>query len=55
MFPKSLFQFTALLAFVGLVSAHFHLEYPPPRGDFVEDNEPNFCGTYINFPGVFAI
>lgn len=31
--------------FISFVSAHFQLQYPDPRGPFVEDNEPNFCGT----------
>ena len=30
---------------VSAVSAHFHLEYPGPRGPFVAANEVNFCGT----------
>jgi hypothetical protein len=41
-----------LLAFVfallgaAAVNAHFQLQFPPPRGVFVEDQEPNFCGMY---------
>ncbi|KAI0724341.1 hypothetical protein C8T65DRAFT_563625 [Cerioporus squamosus] len=31
-----------------VVSAHFQLQYPPPRGDFVEDDEPTFCDGYVN-------
>ncbi|RDX56087.1 hypothetical protein OH76DRAFT_1337274 [Lentinus brumalis] len=31
-----------------VVSAHFQLQYPPPRGDFVEDDEPTFCDGYAN-------
>jgi len=29
-----------------VVSAHFQLQYPVPRGVFVEDNEPTFCDGY---------
>ncbi len=39
--------FLGLLAFwAGVTRAHFRLLYPPPRGVFVSDNEPNFCGKY---------
>ncbi|KAK0456298.1 hypothetical protein EV421DRAFT_45283 [Armillaria borealis] len=41
--------FLGLLAFwAGVTRAHFRLLYPPPRGVFVSDNEPNFCGGYTN-------
>jgi hypothetical protein len=26
------------------VQAHFQLQYPIPRGPFVQDSEPSFCG-----------
>ncbi|KAJ3571347.1 hypothetical protein NP233_g3816 [Leucocoprinus birnbaumii] len=44
---------TILSAFVLLIStvvvnAHFQISFPPPRGRFVEDNEPNFCDGYTN-------
>ena len=29
---------------VAVTSAHFQLQYPTPRGVFVEDNEVTFCG-----------
>ncbi|KAI0662616.1 hypothetical protein C8Q70DRAFT_959964 [Cubamyces menziesii] len=29
-----------------VASAHFQLQYPPPRGVFVEDKEPTFCDGY---------
>ncbi|PPQ90436.1 hypothetical protein CVT25_014954 [Psilocybe cyanescens] len=29
-----------------VVTAHFQLQFPPPRGPFVEDNEKNFCDDY---------
>lgn len=32
---------------VSAVSAHFHLEYPGPRGPFVATNEVNFCGRVL--------
>ncbi|ORX34762.1 hypothetical protein BD324DRAFT_634860 [Kockovaella imperatae] len=37
----------ALLAAVGLASAHFTLDYPTSRG-FDDDNEPEFCGGFTN-------
>lgn len=41
----------ASIAFLGglisAVSAHFHLEYPGPRGPFVAANEVNFCGRIL--------
>ncbi|EIW64881.1 uncharacterized protein TRAVEDRAFT_159607 [Trametes versicolor FP-101664 SS1] len=42
-------RFASAVFFSGLlaaVSAHFQLQYPPPRGDFVEDKEPTFCDGY---------
>ncbi|KAJ8508084.1 hypothetical protein ONZ45_g9602 [Pleurotus djamor] len=49
----------------GVANAHFRLLYPEPRGPFVSDQNPNFCGGYTNavsnrssFPlsgGVFTI
>ncbi|KAH8100552.1 hypothetical protein BXZ70DRAFT_937805 [Cristinia sonorae] len=33
---------------LSVASAHFHLEYPPPRGPFVADAEVNFCDGYAN-------
>ncbi|KAG6832205.1 hypothetical protein H0H92_004170 [Tricholoma furcatifolium] len=35
-----------ILALATAVSAHFQLQYPPPRGVFVEDEEPTFCDGY---------
>ncbi|KAG5650441.1 hypothetical protein H0H81_012265 [Sphagnurus paluster] len=35
-----------MLALAAVVNAHFQLQYPPPRGVFVEDNEPTFCDGY---------
>ncbi|KAK2462089.1 hypothetical protein APHAL10511_006552 [Amanita phalloides] len=34
--------------FVAAVSAHFQLQFPPPRGPFVENSEPTFCDGYTN-------
>ncbi|KAJ6562163.1 hypothetical protein B0H19DRAFT_1026950 [Mycena capillaripes] len=31
-----------------LANAHFQLQFPAPRGVFVEDDEPNFCDGYDN-------
>lgn len=41
----------ALLAasLISTVAAHFQLQYPPPRGEFDEDNEPTLCGMYLLF------
>ncbi|TCD70040.1 hypothetical protein EIP91_005021 [Steccherinum ochraceum] len=33
---------------LGVASAHFHLQYPPPRGPFVADQEVGFCDGYVN-------
>ncbi|KAI0639191.1 hypothetical protein C8Q77DRAFT_1204722 [Trametes polyzona] len=30
------------------VSAHFQLQYPPPRGDFVASKEVGFCDGYVD-------
>lgn len=35
---------SVLALFSGAANAHFHLNYPEPRGPFVGANEPNFCG-----------
>ncbi|KAJ7931055.1 hypothetical protein B0H13DRAFT_1960200 [Mycena leptocephala] len=37
-----------LVSLVGLATAHFQLQFPPPRGVFVEDAEPSFCDGYDN-------
>ncbi|TFY67360.1 hypothetical protein EVJ58_g1689 [Rhodofomes roseus] len=42
-------RFTSVAFLAGLVSAvsaHFHLQYPGPRGAFVESSEPTFCDNY---------
>ena len=31
-------------AFATVANAHFQLQYPVPRGPFVQDSEPTFCG-----------
>ncbi|KAJ7139893.1 hypothetical protein C8R44DRAFT_765686 [Mycena epipterygia] len=31
---------------IALANAHFQLQFPIPRGPFVEDNEPTFCDGY---------
>jgi len=41
-------RLSTVSTFLGLasaVSAHFQMQYPDPRGPFVEDNEPSFCGS----------
>ncbi|KAJ6562156.1 hypothetical protein B0H19DRAFT_1143713 [Mycena capillaripes] len=37
-----------LASLTALANAHFQLQFPAPRGVFVEDNEPNFCDGYDN-------
>ncbi|KIP10575.1 hypothetical protein PHLGIDRAFT_65374 [Phlebiopsis gigantea 11061_1 CR5-6] len=37
-----------LAALLGSASAHFQLQYPPPRGVFAEDTEPTFCDGYTS-------
>ena len=41
-------QFSAavLLSLTALASAHFQLQFPEPRGVFVEKQEPTFCGMF---------
>jgi len=44
-------NFARLISITGLVAvvhAHFQLQFPLPRGVFVEDNEPDFCDGYDN-------
>ena len=40
---------TLAATLLGTVSAHFQLQYPPPRGVFNEDLEPTFCGGFNSF------
>jgi len=35
-----------VLALASVVSAHFQLSFPPPRGKFNEESEINFCDGY---------
>ncbi|KAJ7630708.1 hypothetical protein FB45DRAFT_916328 [Roridomyces roridus] len=35
-----------LASLVALANAHFQMMFPPPRGPFVEDDEPNVCDGY---------
>lgn len=37
----------SVLAFTLAVNAHFQVAFPGPRGPFVEDDEPNFCGMSL--------
>ena len=51
-FNKSRMTFTTLtflLCLFGVTNAHFRLLYPLPRGNFVADQEPNFCGVCLWF------
>ncbi|KAJ4494280.1 hypothetical protein C8R41DRAFT_310545 [Lentinula lateritia] len=46
---SSIMRFSTALILTGLfaaVNAHFQLQFPPPRGVFVEDQEPDFCDGY---------
>ncbi len=38
-----------LVGLLTTVSAHFQLQFPPPRGAFVEDQEPTFCGMDVSY------
>ncbi|KAF8350265.1 hypothetical protein F5887DRAFT_1279508 [Amanita rubescens] len=41
--------FAAISAFfIAAVNAHFQLQFPPPRGPFVMNNEPGFCDGYTS-------
>jgi len=42
-----LLTISCVVSFISAVNAHFQLQYPPPRGAFVEDNEPSFCDGYL--------
>ena len=46
---------TFAIAFVAVsaVNAHFQVQYPPVRGPFDDDNEPQFCG--LSFPGCSSL
>ncbi|KAJ6627164.1 hypothetical protein B0H10DRAFT_2429495 [Mycena sp. CBHHK59/15] len=35
-----------LAGLAAIVNAHFQLQFPGPRGPFVEDDEPTFCDGY---------
>ena len=35
-----------LATLVSVATAHVHLAYPPPRGPFVANQEPTFCGRF---------
>jgi len=37
-----------LASLTALANAHFQLQFPGPRGPFVEDSEPTFCDGYDN-------
>ena len=43
-----------LSGLVAAASAHFQLAFPPPRGPFVEKNEPTFCGKYTTLYDLHA-
>ncbi|KIM52594.1 hypothetical protein SCLCIDRAFT_1223610 [Scleroderma citrinum Foug A] len=36
------------LALAAIANAHFQMQYPIPRGPFVQDSEPTFCDGYSN-------
>ncbi|KAI0067876.1 hypothetical protein BV25DRAFT_1780393, partial [Artomyces pyxidatus] len=42
------FTAAVIACFATVANAHFQLAFPPPRGPFVEDDEPNFCDNYIH-------
>ncbi|KAK7064421.1 hypothetical protein R3P38DRAFT_2824396 [Favolaschia claudopus] len=37
-----------LASLFGVAYSHFQLQFPAPRGKFVEDDEPTFCDGYDN-------
>lgn len=43
----SFLSLTILLYFASVARAHFRLLFPEPRGVFVADQEPNYCGALI--------
>ncbi|EJD04039.1 uncharacterized protein FOMMEDRAFT_133385 [Fomitiporia mediterranea MF3/22] len=48
MLTKDFFIFSGILAVASTVSAHFQMQFPEPRGVFVENQEVNFCDGYQN-------
>ncbi|KAH8120235.1 hypothetical protein DFH11DRAFT_1558998 [Phellopilus nigrolimitatus] len=48
MFAKNITLFSGFLVFAAFANAHFQLQFPTPRGPFVEDSEPTFCDGYNN-------
>ncbi|CAK5280132.1 unnamed protein product [Mycena citricolor] len=40
------FTALALSSVLAVANAHFQLQFPPPRGVFVQDSEPTFCDGY---------
>lgn len=38
-------------AFATVANAHFQLQYPLPRGPFVQNSEPLFCGQWYTGVG----
>ncbi|TFY73217.1 hypothetical protein EWM64_g10795, partial [Hericium alpestre] len=37
-----------LAVFASVATAHFQMQFPVPRGPFVEDDEPTFCDNYVH-------
>ena len=42
-----------VVALASVAQAHFQLQYPAPRGVFVQNNEPTFCGQSRFFTNEF--
>jgi len=40
--------FALLTGVITIVNAHFQVAYPPPRGLFDDNNEVNFCDSYVH-------
>lgn len=46
----NLYALALIASFAGVANAHFRLLYPEPRGQFVSDQQPNFCGRFRAIP-----
>ena len=40
----------ALLSFTAVVSAHYRIQYPEPRGTYESEAQLTFCGKYNRIP-----
>ena len=46
-YDRAMLATLLLFTLLTVVRGHFQMQFPVPRGPFVEPNEVNFCGEYI--------